>query len=230
MSEALGIHANTSYNSVMSYRDPGELRTKLASTVDGAWELNQALEAIVTHQPREVRPEITSRPVEAPLAWNSRAAYLVMELHADVRRRELESLQTVTTEWATRTRGGSEGNTRLAMLHLVKLAEAEPDDAVLKTLRWLDHWCTRARLVLGLVDPVVPLSQPDAAQVRCPWCDYLTLRVRTATATAYCVNPGCHYSPSDPRRPQGRVETDPVTRVISIYWQGKLPESESEAA
>lgn len=212
----------------MAHGDPNELRDKLASTIKQTWTFNLKLEQVVADKPRGVRPEITSAAIEAPLAWNSRAAYLILELHAEARRHETRLLPHVTE--GERIRGDSDTNTHLAIDHLIGLVEVVTDDVVLELLRWFDNWCTRAKLVLGLVDPIVPLTQPDATPVRCPWCTYLTLRVKTMTATACCVNPVCRYSDEDTRRPQGRVETDPVTGIISIYWHGELPEEALEAA
>lgn len=217
------------YINHMAHRDPSDLRVKLADTTAKAWRLNGQLEMAIHH--REVLPSNPEggRPtvVHASMPWNGRVAFLIMELHELARRLEAELLAGVSGR--ERTRGGSSANTDQALKAIVNLAEATPDDQVLETLRQLDRWCTHAELALGLIDGLAHLPARDGEpEMRCPWCDYLTLRVKRATATAHCVNPGCVYGPEDRRRPTGSVETDILTGEIMIYWQGKLPEVEEE--
>lgn len=225
----MGTVNNTGYIDRMVHRDPSDLRVKLADTATRAWCLNGQLETAIHHRetlpgnPEGGRPTV----VHASLPWNSRVAFLIMELHELARRLETELLAGVSDR--ERARGGSSGNTELALKAIVNLTEATPDDQVLEVLRLLDRWCTRAELTLGLIDGLAHLPARDGEpEMRCPWCDYLTLRVKRVSATAHCVNPGCVYGPDDRRRPTGTVETDILTGEIMIYWQGKLPEEEEE--
>lgn len=213
----------------MTRRDLSDLRVKLGDTVTRAWGLNGQLELAIHHRdvlpgnPEGGRPTV----VHASLPWNSRVAFLIMELHELARRLETELLTHVSDR--DRERGGSSANTRVALDAVVNLAEATPDDQVLEALRQLDRWCTHAELALGLIDGLAHLpARQGEPEMRCPWCDYLTLRVKRVTATAHCVNPRCVYGPSDRRRPCGRVETDILTGEIMIYWQGELPADAEE--
>lgn len=213
----------------MVQRDPNDLRVRLTTVTDRSWQLNHTLEISILHKDSQVTENLRSVAVEASPPWNARVAYLIMDLHTMARQVERDLLAGLSGH--QRSRGGSSANTEHALKSVSRLAESVPDDVVIDILRWLDNWNTRAELVLGYVDPIAHVpATPEGAEPRCPWCDYLTLRIKRATATAYCVNPGCQYSPSDQRRPRGRVETDVLTGEIMIYWHGELPVQEEEEA
>lgn len=213
----------------MVQRDPNDLRARLSTVIKRAWELNHTLETSVVHRDSPTGEEIRSAAVEASPPWNARVAYLIMDLHTMSRQVEGELLAGLSDR--PHARGGSSLNTQRALSSISNLVESAPDDVVINILRWLDNWNTRAELVLGYTEPIVHVpASGDGQEPRCPWCDYLTLRIKRENATAYCVNPRCQYSPADPRRPRGRVETDVITGEIKIYWHGELPEEALEAA
>lgn len=211
--------------------DNSDLLLKVASVATRAWELNQALEAVIAHKPRGVRPEVTTRALEAPLPWNNQVAYLVLELHRTARVIELKLLHLHDFPGDEHQRGSSSANTERALNHVTVLLHGLTSDVVVGVLNELFEWSQRAEVVLGLVEPVTPLPTPQgAAPTRCPWCSYLTLRVRTQTRVAWCVNPNCRYGPDDQRRPQGKVYVDHVTGLTHVDWTGSLPETEVETA
>lgn len=157
--------------------------------------------------------------VVAQPPWHAQAANLVMDLHAISRELETRML-TCLSERSRHIRGGSDANTKAALLTLPNLAEGVDDEMAAETLSALSRWVIRAEVALELVEPLrrVP-TQPGESEMRCPWCRYMTIRWRMLTTSVHCVNPGCHYGPDDLRRPRGHLDHDPLTDGVIITWQ-----------
>lgn len=202
----------------MSSMEPTTLLARVTSTAAQSWKLNGLLELLVPFPERTGDDSGRSgTKVDAPLPWNSQAAMLVTELHAETRRLELAlNLRVVGRRPA---RGGSSENTELALRAICRLCEAVDDDEVRAVLRQLSNWVGRARVALGHGAPLRRLPRQGGeggGEPRCPWCTFQTLRFRPVPGTIVCVNPGCRDD--DGRRPLGWLEVEAIGTGV-IRWQ-----------
>ena len=205
----------------------GVARGRLQTACQRAWRLSQALETLVPHR-SVIREEVTSRTrVTTAPPWHARAALLVMDLHALTREHERAFVSLVSGR--VKERGGSDRNTELSLDALPKLAEALADGQVWRTVFLLEQWVTRAEETIGLVEPLrhIP-THVGEQEPRCPWCGYLTLRWRLATARIHCVNPGCAVDRYHDRRPSGYLEMDLESGATEILWDDELPEERKD--
>lgn len=207
---------------VVSYSDPSALRSRLDTYVQRAWHLNQQLESALPYRTSRYGDIPHRQRVGPAPPWHSQAAYLMMELHTQARKLEGKLHSHVVD--VERPRGGSDTNTRMALEALVNLSEAVPDYVVVHTLTYLDDWTTRAEVVLGLLEPLRHLpTPPGESEPRCPWCTYMTLRIRMNTVTIHCVNPGCFVDTEHYRRVRGHLEINFFTGDAVIRWEDDLP-------
>lgn len=202
--------------------EPTTLLARVTDAATRSWQLNGLLELLVPFPERTGGndPGRTGTRVDAPLPWNSQAAMLVTELHAEARRLELAlNLRVVGRRPA---RGGSSENTELALQAVCRLCEAVDDDEVRAVLRQLTGWVGRARVALGHGAPLRRLPRQAgengvaSTEPRCPWCAFQTLRFRPVPGTIVCVNPGCRDD--EGRRPLGWLEVGTVGTGV-IRWQ-----------
>ncbi len=216
------------YNPDVTSDTLGQGRSRLQTACQRAWRLNQALESLVPHRDGGARDEITSRTrVTAPPPWHARAALLVMDLHALTRCHERIFTYAVTKRG--KKRGGSDLNTRYSLEALPKLAEVIDDLSLWAAVFELEQWIYKAEVTIGLVEPLrhIP-THPGETEPRCPWCGFLTLRWRLATARIHCVNPSCAVDDYHDRRPSGYVEMNLSNGSVDILWDDELPEKRKD--
>lgn len=172
------------------------------------------LELLVTTPAIAASSGVRSAPGSKP-PWNAAAAYLIMDLHSEVRRRERLLCEILSLP--ARPRGGSDGVTARVLARVAELASSagSPHDA--DTARYLDRWHAAARRVLGEASEIRMLPrQPGEPERPCPFCDLLTLRYLPLHGIVKCLNPRCRDA--DGRRPSARVEWSEFTRQLELVW------------
>jgi len=198
--------------------EPGSVRALLHDASGLVWRLNGLLEAMVPWRSGQ-RDEVarqTNKTASTP-PWQSQAANLVMDLHAEARRMERLLVVTVVGTQGSEPRGGSSENTKNALDALTVLTEITDDTDVWDILRSLERWIMRAEVVLGYREPVRRLPrQPGEGEPRCPWCQYLTLRCLPASGRVSCVNPECRDD--EGRKPRAVLSVS-LSGVSVLTWQ-----------
>lgn len=152
-----------------------------------------AIETVIPHkQSGYGQPSSHQKLTASTIPWHSAAANLAHDLHAEVRRLEV-NLNAMITGIRGGRRGGSDRNTQLAILAIVNLSEAVDDQTVRGVLGFFDRWIHRAEAVFSPDKGLhrVP-REPGEEELRCPWCEYQTMRWQPATGIIVCVNPECH--------------------------------------
>lgn len=194
----------------------GDLLDLLTGCVSTSQRVGAALEELIEHPHRHVGGVVRRSVVTASAPpWNSQAAYLVTDLQLLARRLEA-TLRAYAG--ASLTRGGSDGNTALALQALPNLAPAAPVLVVRDVWFQLDGWCLRGRTALGEVEPLTLLPRlPGQSEPRCPWCRFQTLRYQALAGLVRCVNPECRDFTG--MRPVGRIEVGRLSSQPLLVWQ-----------
>lgn len=150
------------------------------------------------------------------IPWHGPAASLIHDLYAEVRRLEVNLKSSVTGIVGVR-RGGSDGNTRMAMRSIVNLSHSVDDQTVLGVLMFIDRWIRQAEAVFNPDRGLhrIPRS-PGEEESRCPWCDLPTMRWQPATGIIVCVNPECRND--DGVRPRWQADYRVVGDQLLFAW------------
>ena len=197
------------------------LHSRLTVAAAELKDLLAELEKILPHRPREgFRPPgasgSPSRGGSRLAAWNTAAAYAILEVHAGVR--ELEQDMRYRISGSLRQRGGSDSNTLAAIDAVVSLAAGSDDWSLRNALRKLERWGWQARLALGQTEPWTHIPrQPGQRAARCPWCSFATLRMKPLSGLVRCVNPACTDGAG--QRPVAKVEFGPGFGEPLLVWQ-----------
>lgn len=149
-------------------------------------------------------------------AWNTQAAYLLLDVHIGARELELNIRYQVSGSiWI---RGGSTGNTISCLRNLPSLAAGVPHDVAAGAVRKTGSWVFRGQLVLGQVEPLSRLPRlPGEAEPCCPFGNHKgTLRVRHASGVVACIHPACRDANN--QRPVGRIELGAYSGEPVIAW------------
>ena len=184
-------------------------------------ELLQQLEQVLPHCPREgFRPPGASgsptRGNNRLAAWNTQAAWAILEVHAGSR--ELEQDLRYRQTGIIRDRGGSDTNTAAALDAIVSLAAGSDDWALRMAVRKTERWCWQARLALGQTEPWTHIPrQPGQRAARCRWCTFTTLRMKPLSGLVRCINPACYDSAGN--RPIAKVEFGTGFGEPLLVWQ-----------
>ena len=204
------------YNAAM-HADPGSLRERLKSSTENAWRLYCALEVMLPYkEPSRGQPISRQKLTASPIPWHGTAAGLIGDLYAEARRLEVNLKAMVTGIRGVR-RGGSDGNTLMSLRSIVNLSHTVDDQTVIGVLGYFDRWNRRAEAVfnpdLGLHR--IPRS-PGEEEMRCPWCEYQTMRWQPATGIIVCVNPECKND--EGVRPRWRADYEVVGDQMQFSW------------
>lgn len=200
------------------HADPGSLRERLKSSTQEASRLYYGIESMLPY--KEVRlgqPLSRQKLTASTIPWHGQAAAVFYEFHAEIRRLEVNMRGSVSGLFGSR-RGGSDRNTELALKAIVNLAEAVDDQTVAGVLSFFDRWIRRAQAVfspdLGLHR--IP-REPGGPEMRCPYCEYDTLRWQPATGVMVCVNPECHTA--DGVRPRWFADYELADEQMRFVWR-----------
>jgi hypothetical protein len=197
--------------------DPGSLRERLKSSTDQAWKLYCALNAVIPFKEASKGQRISRQKLTAStIPWHGSAAGLVTDFYAEVRRLEVNLKAAVTGIRGVR-RGGSDGNTRMALQSIVNLSFSVDDQTVLGILGFVDRWIRQANAVFN---PDLGLHRlprtPGEKDMRCPWCEYQTMRWQPATGIIVCINPEC--TTDEGVRPRWRADYEIVGDEMLFTW------------
>jgi hypothetical protein len=193
---------------------PVQLRVDFRETVNDAISYSQLLEHVICIKGKASSEVFHGKVDHSQPPWNAAAANHVLDLHALSRQNE-RFLRTMLN-FPVRIRGGSSGNTRLALEHCVKLAEGSTDTNVKWIKQDFDRWVTQAKVILGQTETAKRLPREHGKkEAVCPWCKRDTLRQLALEGLIKCVDPKC--TDEEGRRPFARLEYfhgEPILR-----WQ-----------
>jgi hypothetical protein len=202
------------------HAEPGSLRDRLKNSTQEAWRLYCALEIMLPFKEAGHGQPISRQKLTAStIPWHGKAASLIHDFYAEVRRLEV-NLKAIATGIRGVRRGGSDGNTRLALVSLVNLSfsPAVDDQTVSGILGYIDGWVRQANAVFN---PDLGLHRmprtPGEEEIRCPWCEYQTMRWQPATGIIVCINPECHDTEGS--RPRWRAEYEVVGDEMQFTWE-----------
>lgn len=176
-----------------------------------------ALEVMLPHKEAGRGQPISRQKLTAStIPWHGSAASAIHDFYAEIRRLEVNMRAAVTGIRGIR-RGGSDGNTRMALQSIVNFSHSVDDQIVLGVLGYVDSWVRRAQAVfnpdLGLHR--VP-REPGEEELRCPWCSYQTMRWQPATGIIVCINPECVNG--DGVRPRWRADYQVAGDDLQFVW------------
>lgn len=141
----------------------------------------------------------------------------MLDLYAEVRRLEVNLKAQVTGIRGAR-RGGSDGNTRMAMRSIVNLSFAVDDQTVMGILGFTEGWVRQAQAVFN---PDLGLHRlprnPGEDDMRCPWCEFQTMRWQPATGIIVCINPECRTDKDI--RPRWIANYEIVGDQMQFAWE-----------
>lgn len=125
------------------------------------------------------------------IPWHGTAADLIHSFYAEVRRLEVNLKAELTGIRGVR-RGGSDGNTRMALQSIVNFSHTTDEQIVRGVLGFFERWIRQAEAVFNPERGLhrVPRT-PGEEEQRCPWCEYQTMRWQPATGILVCINPEC---------------------------------------
>lgn len=174
------------------HADPGSLRERLKSSTEYAWRLYCALEVMLPYKEAGHGQPISRQKLTAStIPWHGTAADLIHSFYAEVRRLEVNLKAELTGIRGVR-RGGSDGNTRMALQSIINFSHTSDDQIVLGVLGFFDRWIRQAEAVFNPERGLHRLPRsPGEEEARCPWCEYQTMRWQPATGILVCIYPEC---------------------------------------
>lgn len=198
--------------------DPGSLQERLKNSTESAWRLYCSLEVMLPFKEASRGQPIARQKLTAStIPWHGQAAGLIGEFYAEVRRLEVNLASAITGIRGVR-RGGSDGNTRMALRAINNYAPSVDDQSILGVIGYLERWIRRAEAVfnpdLGLHR--IP-REPGEEELRCPWCQFQTMRWQPATGIIVCVNPECLTE--DGVRPRWIADYQVIGDQLQFTWQ-----------
>lgn len=199
------------------HADPGSLRERLKNSTQEAWRLYCALEVMLPYKEAGRGQPISRQKLTAStIPWHGTAAGAVHDFYAEVRRLEVNVRASITGIRGIR-RGGSDGNTKMALQSIVNFSHSVDDQTVLGVLNYIDSWIRRARAVFN---PDMGLHrlprQPEEQEMRCPWCEYQTMRWQPATGIIVCINPECRNDQG--QRPRWQADYQVAGDNLQFTW------------
>lgn len=200
------------------HADPGSLRERLKSSTQSAWRMYCALEVMLPFKEASQGEPISRQKLTAStIPWHAPAAHLIHDFHTEIRRLEVNLKAEVSGIRGVR-RGGSDRNTELALKSIVNLSEAVDDQTVNGVLNFFDRWLRRAEAVFSPDKGLhrVP-REPGEEELRCPWCEYQTMRWQPSTGILVCINPECRTG--DGVRPRWIAAYELVSDQLSFTWK-----------
>jgi hypothetical protein len=163
------------------------------------------------------QPMSRQKLTASTIPWHGQAAGLIHEFYSEVRRLEVNLKASITGVRGVR-RGGSDGNTRMALYAISNFSPSVDDQILIGVLGYIEGWCRKAEAVfnpdLGLHR--IP-REPGEQELRCPWCEYQTMRWQPATGIIVCVNPEC--TNDEGVRPRWQAAYEVVGDQMQFTWE-----------
>jgi len=151
------------------------------------------------------------------IPWHGSAAGLIGDFYAEVRRLEI-NMASLISGVRPKRRGGSDGNTLMAVRTIVNYSHSVDDQAVLGVIGFFDSWIRKAQAVFN---PDMGLHriprEPGSEELRCPWCEYQTMRWQPGTGIIVCINPECRNDTGV--RPRWQADYQVVGDELQFTWQ-----------
>jgi hypothetical protein len=105
----------------------------------------------------------------------------------------------------------------MAVRSIVNLCATADDQIILGVLGYFDSWGRQAKAVfnpdLGLHR--IP-REPGDEELRCPWCQFQTMRWQPATGIIVCINPECRNDQD--ARPRWRADYTVTGDELQFAW------------
>lgn len=204
--------------------EPGSLRDRLKNSTQEAWRLYCALEVMLPYKEAGQGQQISRQKLTAStIPWHGAAASAIHDFYCEVRRLEVNMKAHITGIRGVR-RGGSDGNTKMALQSVVNYCWSADDQTVLGVLGYLESWIRRSQAIFN---PDYGLHRiprvPDEEEMRCPWCSFQTMRWQPATGVIVCVNPECRNDQDV--RPRWRADYEVVGDALQFTWTSADEES-----
>ena len=205
------------YNAVM-HADPGSLQERLKSSTESAWRLYCALETMLPYKEvRSGQPLSRQKLTASTIPWHGAAADLITSFYVEVRRLEVNLAAEITGIRGVR-RGGSDANTRKALQSIVNFSYTADDQTVRGVLGYIDRWIRRAEAVFNPDQGLHRIPrEPGEQDMRCPWCEYQTMRWQPSTGIIVCVNPECRTD--EDIRPRWQAEYTMTDEGVAFTWE-----------
>lgn len=199
--------------------EPGSPHARLRENADQAWRLYCALEALIPYRESTSSGQERigrSKPLSAPVPWNTVAAELTLEFHNEIRRLETHLKERVIGGYPKR-RGSSGANTKHAIESVVNLCTTCEQGAILGVLRYMDSWNRRADTYFNPQHGLHRLPrEPGQGEARCPYCQRQTMRWSPTKGIAVCIRPDCHNT--DGQRPRWTAEFTLTDTGLIFRW------------
>jgi hypothetical protein len=200
------------------HADPGSLRERLKSSIESSWRLYCALEVMLPYkEPSRGQPISRQKLSASTIPWHGAAAGLIHEYYIEVRRLEVNLKATLTGIRGVR-RGGSDGNTQMALRSIANYTMTADDQTIRGVLGYVDSWIRRAEAVFN---PDMGLHriprEPGGEELRCPWCEYQTMRWQPASGIIVCINPECRNDLGV--RPRWQADYQVVGDQMQFTWE-----------
>lgn len=199
------------------HAETGSLQDRLKSSIEEAWRLYCALEVMLPYKEAGRGQSMSRQKLTAStIPWHGAAAGLVHDFYAEVRRLEVNLAASITGIRGVR-RGGSDGNTRMALRSIANYSLSVDDQLVLGVLGYIEPWIRKARAVFN---PDLGLHrlprEPGEAELKCPWCEYQTMRWQPSTGIIVCVNPECRNDLG--YRPRWQADYEIIADGLQFTW------------
>lgn len=191
------------------------LRSELKESVARCLSICATLERVIAVKPTS-GSTFHGKVDHSQPPWCAPVAMAIMDLHALAR--ETEDIFRLWQHLPLRERGGSDGNTRVALEAIVRHAEAVDDGLVRDKTRELDNWRRRALNALGVTEPPRKLPREEgASEPVCPFCEKHTLRMIPARGKVYCIDKDCVDDQG--RKPSAELAFSENVGQILLTWQ-----------
>ena len=192
------------------------IRSQLKESVSHALSIAETLERVIAVKTSTPGSTFHGKVDHSQPPWNAGIANAIMDLHALAR--EMENILQLRNGNPLRDRGGSDGNTRLALLAILRLAEAADDGTVRDKTRELEGWCRRAQVALGVTEQPRRLPRSEGhPEPKCPFCEAHTLRMIPLRGLIFCIVPSCKDEQG--RKPKAELKFSPNVGEILLTWQ-----------
>ena len=192
------------------------LRSKLKDSVQHALALNERLKRVVAVKSRTASGGFHGKIDFSQPPWHAPVANAIMDLHAQSR--EAEGCLRASQKLPYRERGGSDGNTKLAMEAILRLSEAADDGSVKANTKWIEGWSRKASIALCETEAPRKLPRLEGEKERkCPFCECCTLRMLPLHGKIKCCNPEC--KDDEGRKPSAKLEYSEVAKDLVLVWQ-----------
>jgi hypothetical protein len=201
--------------------EAGTPRHRLNEVAVKSFRISNQLQSVIALKPRQADNQFQGKISHSPPPWNSAAAFAFLEFHQLTR--ELEARFKLCAKFPVRDRGGSDENTRLALVSLTKLSEKVSDAAVLDAVIQLDKWLSKARIILGELEFPQRLPRlPGKGEPVCPFCKHKTLRAYPLRGYIICVTPLSLCHDEQGRKPRATLTYSNFTCQLELVWQDNV--------